>query len=79
MSTQEFIHLFLKILPFLLPIFLIQLGLAIYALLDLKKRLVVHGPRWLWALILIITAFALPTGILASGIYLGLGRQTDEG
>jgi heme/copper-type cytochrome/quinol oxidase subunit 2 len=71
MSTQSIITILLLISP----IFLIQLGLAIYALLDLSRRTVVHGPRWAWAVGLILSAFAMPTGIIVSAIYLSWGRQ----
>jgi hypothetical protein len=72
MSTQTI----LTIALLLSPILLIQLGLAIYSLRDLSRRKLVRGPRWAWAVGLIVTAFAMPTGILVSGIYLAWGRQT---
>jgi hypothetical protein len=59
------------------PIILIQLGLAVYALVDLSRRSLVHGPRWLWALGLVITALAVPTGIIVSAFYLIWGRQVE--
>jgi hypothetical protein len=65
-------------LPLLAPIFLIQLGLAVYSLVDLSKRTLVHGPRWAWTLGLILCAFALPTGILLSALYLIWGRNIEE-
>jgi len=71
------IKLILNILLLLSPIFLIQLGMAIYALVDLARRLQVHGPRWAWALGLILSAFALPTGIIVSGVYLAWGRNVE--
>jgi hypothetical protein len=71
------VKLILNILLLLSPIFLIQLGMAIYALVDLKRRLKVHGPRWAWALGLILSAFALPSGIIVSGVYLAWGRNVE--
>jgi hypothetical protein len=59
------------------PIILIQLGLAVYSLIDLSRRTVVRGPRWLWAVGLIITALAVPTGIILSALYLVWGRQVE--
>jgi hypothetical protein len=59
------------------PILLIQLGMVIYALLDLARRKAVRGPRWVWVVALILCIFAVPTGILVSGIYLYWGRQND--
>jgi len=78
MTEQEVIKLLVDLIPLLAPIILIQLGLAVYALLDLRKRLLTRGPRWAWALGLIVTAFALPTGILVSAAYLGWGRHAEE-
>jgi hypothetical protein len=43
-----------------------------------SKRRATHGPRWAWAFGLIITAFALPSGMLVSGTYLGWDRHTEE-
>lgn len=57
------------------PILLIQLGMGIYALVDLSKRKLVKGPRWAWAAGIIITLIAVPTGIILTGIYLYWGRQ----
>ena len=67
----------LKYIPLLIPIVLIQLGLTIYALVDLKRRSKTHGPRWAWAVALIVTAFGIPTGIIVSGIYLSWGRHAE--
>lgn len=71
MSTQTIITLLLL----LSPIFLIQLGLAIYSLLDLSRRTAVHGPRWIWAVLMIFSAFAMPSGIIVSAVYLAWGRK----
>jgi hypothetical protein len=72
MSSQQVFTLLLLISPILL----IQLGMAIYSLHDLSRRKVVRGPRWAWAVGLILTAFGVPTGIIVSGVYLAWGRQT---
>ena len=72
MSSQQIFTLLLLISP----IFLIQLGMAIYSLIDLSRRQVVRGPRWAWAVGLILGAFAVPTGIIVSAVYLAWGRQT---
>jgi Na+/H+-dicarboxylate symporter len=68
---------FLKYIPLLIPIVLIQLGLSIYALVDLNKRVKTHGPRWAWAVALIVTTFGIPSGIIVSGIYLAWGRHVE--
>lgn len=73
MTTKEIINLALL----LSPIFLIQLGMVIYALIDLARRARTRGPRWAWALGLIVTALGFPTGIIVSGIYLAWGRHAE--
>ena len=42
-----------KFLPLIIPLILIQLGLMVFALLDLRKRDKTRGPKWMWALIII--------------------------
>jgi len=73
MTTQEIINLALL----LSPVFLIQVGMAIYALVDLSRRAKTRGPRWAWALGLIVSTFTLPSGIIVSGIYLAWGRHAE--
>ena len=73
MTTQEIINLALL----LSPVFLIQVGMAVYALVDLSRRAKTRGPRWAWALGLILGTFTFPSGILVSGIYLAWGRHAE--
>ena len=73
MLSQELVNLLLLISPILL----IQAGIAIYALIDLSKRQVVRGPRWVWGVGLLFTAFALPSGLIISAIYLIWGRHPE--
>jgi len=42
-----------ELLPFLIPIILLQLALIVVALLDLARRPKVNGPRWLWVVVII--------------------------
>jgi hypothetical protein len=74
-STWELIK---SVLPLIAPIIIIQMILAIYCLVDLSKRVRIHGPRWLWIAGLIISAVALPSGLLVSGLYLVWGRHVEE-
>jgi Zn-dependent protease with chaperone function len=67
----------LKIGLLLSPVFLIQVGMAVYALIDLARRAKMRGPRWAWALGLIVSAFAIPSGIIVSGVYLAWGRHAE--
>lgn len=66
-----------QLLLLLTPVLLIQLGLAVYAIVDLARRPLVRGPRGLWLGLLIISALAIPTGILVSGLYLAWGRHAE--
>ena len=77
MGNQEIIQLVIDLLPLLIPIILIQLALVIYALIDLSRREKTRGPRWAWALSLIITAVGFPTGIIVSAVYLLWGRTIE--
>ncbi len=73
MNTKEILNLVLL----LSPIFLIQIGMAVYALIDLSRREKTRGPRWAWALGLIVTIFGIPSGIIVSGVYLAWGRHAE--
>jgi len=41
------------ILPFLIPLILLQLVLLVVGLIDLSRRQHTRGPKWLWALVII--------------------------
>ena len=56
-------------LPLLIPILIIQLGLMIFALVDLIRREKTKGPKWGWALVIIFINFIGPI------LYLILGRD----
>jgi hypothetical protein len=73
MTTKEILNLALL----LSPIVLVQLAMVIYALIDLAKREKTRGPRWAWALGLIVTTLGIPTGIIVSGVYLAWGRHAE--
>jgi hypothetical protein len=72
-TTQDI----LKLLLLISPIILIQVGMAVYALIDLSRRAKTRGPRWAWTLGLILSIFSLPAGIIVSGIYLAWGRHAE--
>lgn len=57
--------------PLLVPLVLIQLGLIGAALLDLSKRPVTKGPRWLW---IVIILFVNTIGPIA---YFVIGREDE--
>lgn len=59
----------LKLLPFLIPVILIQYGLLIFALIQLAKNEVIYLPKWGWALIIIFV------NIIGSIIFLIIGKR----
>ena len=56
-------------LPLLIPIFLIQLALIVFALLDLARRENTRGPKWVWALVILFVNMIGPI------IYFLVGRD----
>ena len=57
------------LLPFLIPIALLQVGLIVVALMDLVRRERTRGPKWLWAVIIVFVNLIGPI------LYLVLGRE----
>jgi hypothetical protein len=57
------------LIPFLIPVLLIQLGLMVAALYDLVKRERTRGPKWVWALIILFVNLIGPI------IYFVVGRE----
>jgi Phospholipase_D-nuclease N-terminal len=58
-------------LPLLIPVVLIELGLMVTALVDLIRRSQTHGPKWVWALVIILINFIGPI------IYFVAGRKEE--
>ena len=42
-----------ELLPFLIPVVLLQIALMVVALLDLVRRERTRGPKWAWALVIV--------------------------
>ena len=61
----------MKYLPLLIPLFLVQLGLMIFALIDLIKREKTKGPKWLWVIIVVFVNMIGPI------IYFVAGREEE--
>ncbi|MBI3241534.1 MAG: PLDc_N domain-containing protein [Chloroflexi bacterium] len=57
------------LIPYLIPIILLQLGLMIFALVDLSRREKTKGPKWLWALVIIFVNLIGPI------LYFVVGRE----
>ena len=58
-----------QLLPFLIPIVLIQLALMVVALVDLARRERTRGPKWLWVLVIVFA------NLLGPIVYFVLGRE----
>jgi len=56
-------------LPFLFPVILLQLALLIFALIDLVRREKTRGPKWLWAIVIVLGE------VLGPIVYLLVGRE----
>lgn len=59
----------IDVLPLLIPIFIIQLGLMVYALIDLIRRPKTKGPKWLWVIVILFINLIGPI------VYLVIGRD----
>lgn len=60
---------FTELIPLLIPIFLLQLALLVIALLDLVRREQTRGPKWAWALVIVLI------NIIGPIVYLLFGRE----
>jgi hypothetical protein len=58
-----------ELIPFLIPILLLQIGLIVIALRDLRGRERTKGPKWAWVLIILFGEIFGPI------IYLLIGRE----
>ncbi|MHB8193945.1 MAG: PLDc N-terminal domain-containing protein [Bellilinea sp.] len=54
-------------IPYLIPIVLIQLGLMVFALTDLIRRERTKGPKWMWAIIIVVVNIIGPVVYLIAG------------
>ena len=57
------------LIPYLIPIIILELGLAIFALLDLSRREGVNGPKWMWVFIVLLVQLVGPI------LYFTIGRR----
>lgn len=60
-----------ELLPFLWPLFVIQLGLIVFALVDLNRRTVTRGPKWVWVLVIVFI------NIIGPIVYFVVGRGDE--
>ena len=54
-------------IPYLVPVIIIQLGLMVFALVDLVRRERTKGPKWMWALIIVAVNIIGPVVYLLAG------------
>jgi hypothetical protein len=62
---------FMQYIPLLIPVVLIELGLMIAALVDLIRRTQTRGPKWAWALVIVLVNFIGPI------VYFVAGRKEE--
>jgi len=67
MDTDEL----LRLLPLLAPLLLIQLALIAAGLIDLARRERTRGPKWAWALVIVLFSMIGPI------VYLLFGREEE--
>ena len=58
-----------ELIPLLIPLVVLQIGLIVIALRDLIKREKTKGPKWAWALVIVLVNTIGPI------IYLLIGRE----
>lgn len=60
-----------SLIPFLIPIVLLQLALIVAALLDLRRRARTKGPKWVWVLVILFVNLIGPI------LYFVIGREDE--
>ena len=58
-------------IPLLIPIVVLELGLMVFALLDLNKRTVTRGPKWVWIGVIVLLNMIGPI------LYFLFGRREE--
>ena len=64
-------NLLRELLPLIWPLIVIQLGLMVFALVDLSRRTTTRGPKWVWALVIIVI------NIIGPIVYFVIGREDE--
>lgn len=68
---EEALDLISRYLPLLIPLLLVQVGLMVFALIDLIKRERTRGPKWVWLLVILFVNMIGPI------IYFIVGREEE--
>ncbi|MFD1030014.1 PLDc N-terminal domain-containing protein [Metaplanococcus flavidus] len=58
-----------RLVLLLLPVIVIQLALMIFALVDLIRNQYINGPKWMWAIIIVVV------NIIGPILYFVIGRR----
>ena len=58
---------FRQLIPFLIPVVVIELALLIAALVDLIRREHTRGPKWIWVLVIVLVNFIGPIAYFLVG------------
>jgi Phospholipase_D-nuclease N-terminal len=71
METTDVFSIIKQYLPLLIPVVLIELGLLVTALVDLIRRPQTRGPKWLWAIVIVLV------NIIGPIVYFIAGRKEE--
>jgi len=69
--SVDFASIIKQYLPLLIPVILIEIILLIVALLDLIRREQTRGPKWVWALVIVLV------NIIGPIVYFIFGRREE--
>ena len=69
LAIPNLLQILTSLLPLIIPLILLQLILMVVALIDLVRREKTRGPKWLWAIIIILGELLGPI------IYLVFARE----
>jgi len=58
-----------EVLPYLIPVIVLQIALMVVALVDLARRERTRGPKWVWVLVIVLGELLGPV------VYLLFGRE----
>jgi len=67
MSTNLGLPNVTRLILLLLPLIAIQIGLMVYALVDLAKRERVKGDKWIWVVVIVLVNIIGPIVYLVAG------------
>ena len=62
-----------KLIPVLIPLAVVAIGVAVAALLDLRKQTATRGPKWMWAVFICVTM----ASFIGPLVYFAIGRKEE--